>query len=223
MNLITSNIKTMNSDELRNLINECRLGFEQPIRLNKLNEKIVDELEGEHYTKSVVQNVNNTESVIYHLTVEQCTLIGMRESKSVRRSILAKLKELESSQVPQIPQTYAAALIEAGRLAQIVDEQNTQLTIAAPKLEYHDKVLSSDNGLLTTEVAIDFNMSAIKLNRLLCDLRVQRKVGGRWVLTAAMLGQNLTTEDTFIDEGGKSRHSMRWTEKGRKMIHELLA
>lgn len=222
MNIIQSDIKTMDSSELRDLINECRLGVEQPIRLNKLNEKIIDELEGEHYTKSVVQNVNNTESVIYHLTVEQCTLIGMRESKTVRRSILAKLKELESNQAPAIPQTYAAALIEAGRLAQVAEEQAEQLAIAAPKVEYHDKVLSSDNGLLTTEIAAEFNMSAIKLNRLLQDLKIQRKVGGRWVLTAAMMGQNLTTEETFIDENGKTRHSMKWSEAGRKLIHELM-
>jgi hypothetical protein len=81
--------KTMTSKELLDLINSARqeLG-EQPLRLNKFNEKIEDELEGDYYTKSVVQNMNNTESVIYDLTPDQCTLLSMRESKSVRRTVL---------------------------------------------------------------------------------------------------------------------------------------
>ena len=136
--------------------------------------------------------------------------------------VIDRWQDLESNQSPQIPQTYAAALLEAGRLAQIVDEQAEKLVIAAPKVEYHDKVLASDNGLLTTEIASELGMSAIKLNRLLRDLKVQRKVGGRWVLTAAMLGQGLTIESTFIDDNGNTRHAMKWTEAGRKLIHELM-
>lgn len=224
MNLTTSNTKTMSSEDLWAIVCQARRDAGESLpRLNDFHNRVIDELDGEYYESFVVQNTNNTKSTFYWLGQEQCLLVGMRESKAVRKQVLKKLKELSELDKPQIPQTYAEALIEAGRLAQIVDEQAEKLVIAAPKLEYHDKVLSSDNGLLTTEVAVDFNMSAIKLNRLLCDLRVQRKVGGRWVLTAAMLGQNLTTEDTFIDGHGKSRHSMRWTEKGRKMIHELLA
>lgn len=223
MNIITQNKKRMSSEDLYYVVCESRgMAGESRPRYNDFSARLVDELEGEYYETFVVQNPNNTQTTHYWLNNDQCVLVGMRESKAVRKQVLKKLKELSELDQPQIPQTYAAALIEAGRLAQIVDEQSAQLTIAAPKLEYHDKVLSSDNGLLTTEVAVDFNMSAIKLNRLLEVLKVQRKVGGRWVLTAAMLGQNLTTEDTFIDENGKSRHSMRWTEKGRKMIHELM-
>jgi len=85
--------KTMNSRDLLDLINDARLQNNEPeIRLNKFNEKIENELEGDHYTKSVVQNSNNTESVIYQLTNDQCMLLSMRESKAVRRSVLEKLK-----------------------------------------------------------------------------------------------------------------------------------
>ena len=220
MNIIQSNIKTMTSEDLFYVICESRgtAGESRP-RYNDFTARLVDELEGEHYESFVVQNSNNTKTTHYRLTNDQCVLVGMRESKAVRKQVLKKLKELSE---PQIPQTYAAALLEAGRLAQIVDEQNTQLTIAAPKLEYHDKVLASDNGLLTTEIASELGMSAIALNRLLRDLKVQRKVGGRWVLTAAMLGQGLTIESTFIDDNGSTRHAMKWTEVGRKLIHELM-
>ena len=86
--------ETMSSKDFLDLINEVRGQQNESImRLNKFNEKIVDELGDEDYTFSVVQNSNNTESTIYHLTVDQCTLLAMRESKKVRRVVLAKLKE----------------------------------------------------------------------------------------------------------------------------------
>lgn len=92
----SENNQTMSSVELLKVINKARKDFNEPsVRLNKFNEKIEDELSGDHYTKSVVQNPNNTESTIYHLTLDQCMLISMRETKSVRRYVLAKIKELE--------------------------------------------------------------------------------------------------------------------------------
>jgi len=167
-----------------------------------------------------LSNKNVIDFSIDHLEVMQLDkrnslVLVANLSPEFTAAVIDRWQELESNHVPALPQNFAEAL----RLAA---DQAEQLAIAAPKVEYHDKVLSSDNGLLTTEVASEFNMSAIKLNRLLKDLKVQRKVGGRWVLTASMLGQGLTVESTFIDEEGKSRHSMLWTEKGRKLIHELM-
>lgn len=92
----SENNQTMSSVELLKVINKARKDFNEPsVRLNKFNEKIEDELDGDHYTKSVVQNPNNTKSTIYHLTLDQCMLISMRETKAVRRYVLAKIKELE--------------------------------------------------------------------------------------------------------------------------------
>lgn len=139
MNLIKSNIKTMSSIELLSLINESRIEFGEPeIRRNKLSEKIEDELEGENYTKSVVQNLNNTESTVYHLTVEQCTLVGMRESKAVRRSVMTKLKELET----ETPKPMTQLEVLAGLTSAMVDQERKQLeqaeTLAAVEIKLEE-------------------------------------------------------------------------------------
>lgn len=213
MNLTTTP-KTMSSRELADLINDERYGVEPSIRLNKLNEKIVDELEGEHYTKSVVQNPNNTKSILYHLTLDQCMLIGMRESKKVRRSVLARLKVMEAkAKQPAIPQTLSEAL-------QLAADQAKQLEEVKPKIEYHDKVLATDNGITTTEIAAELGVSAQKLNKYLAAMGIQKKVSGRWVLRTNHLNNGYTVEVTHIDGGGKSRHGMKWTELGRKFIHD---
>lgn len=92
----TQNNQTMSSIELLKVINKARKDFgENPVRLNDFNNRIADELGGDDYETFVVKNQNNTTSTAYKLTLDQCILIGMRETKSVRRYVLAKIKELE--------------------------------------------------------------------------------------------------------------------------------
>lgn len=210
MNLIQSNIKTMSSREIAELTGKQHKNVLPVCR--ELTEKgVLKSSQLNNYTNTQ----NNMQYPEFLMDKRDSLVLVARLSPEFTAAIVDRWQELESNQAPALPQSFAEAL----RLAA---DQAEQLAIAAPKVEYHDKVLSSDNGLLTTEVASEFNMSAIKLNRLLKDLKVQRKVGGRWVLTASMLGQGLTVESTFVDEEGKSRHSMLWTEKGRKLIHELM-
>ena len=97
MNLIQSiQNQTMSSVELLKVINKARKDFnEKPVRLNDFNNRIADELSDDHYESFVVQNSNNTTSIVYKLTLDQCMLVSMRETKAVRRYVLTKIKELE--------------------------------------------------------------------------------------------------------------------------------
>jgi anti-repressor protein len=54
----------------------------------------------------------------------------------MRMAIIKRWQELETKQAPavSVPQTYAAALLEAGRLAMEIEEKNAQLALAAPKV-----------------------------------------------------------------------------------------
>lgn len=99
MQLSTLNNQTMSSIDLLKLINKARKDFnEKPVRTNDFNGRVVDELEGDHYETFVVQNSNGTSSKVFKLTLDQCLLVSMRESKAVRRSILEKIKSLELKQ-----------------------------------------------------------------------------------------------------------------------------
>ena len=99
MQLSTLNNQTMSSIDLLKLINKARKDFnEKPVRTNDFNGRVVDELEGDHYETFVVQNSNGTSSKVFKLTLDQCLLVSMRESKAVRRSVLEKIKSLELKQ-----------------------------------------------------------------------------------------------------------------------------
>lgn len=149
--ILQSEVKTMSSKDLLELINQIRQNFgESPVRLNDFNNRIIDELDGQHYENFVVQNLNNTQSTYFNLTIEQCTLVGMRESKGVRRSVLEKLKQLEQPQIA-LPQDYLSAL----KALVTSEEQKQALAIEnqalKPKADAYDRFLDSD-GLMTSGV-----------------------------------------------------------------------
>ena len=168
--------KTMSSIDLLELINNVRVANnEEPLRRNSFNLKIEDELEGSHYTKNVVKNQNGTESVVYELTIEQCTLIGMRESKSVRRTVLEKLKQLENHiQLPNFTDPAEAAIAWAKEYRE-KQALAIELKAAEPKINFYDKVGDSNNLLIASKIGQSFKtnpMSAVTLNKHLEKLDV---------------------------------------------------
>ncbi|HDI2935743.1 DNA-binding protein [Acinetobacter baumannii] len=153
----------MSSKELLELINQVRHSVGEPLlRLNSFNVKIEDELDGENYIKNVVQNFNNTESIVFQLTLDQCMLIGMRESKAVRKNVLAALKQ---KQTPLLPQSFSEALQLAADQARKIEEDK-------PKVDYYEKIVVRDTLLNATQVAQKIGLSAIALNKLLDSLKV---------------------------------------------------
>lgn len=95
-----------------------------------------------------------------------------------------------------------------------------------PKVEYHDQVLTSVSTLTTTQIAKELGMSAIALNRKLHELKVQYKQNGSWVPYAKYQGKGYTESETIKIEGKDgtvaTKMVFKWTEAGRKFIHELL-
>jgi phage antirepressor YoqD-like protein len=159
---IQSNQKTMTSFELYKIVNSCReKAGESKVRVNDFNARIIDELEGEHYETFVVKNPNKTETTAFKLTIEQCTLVGMRESKSVRRSVMEQLK-LHSSPQFQIPKTLGDAL-------QLAADQAKQLELQAPMVAVYEMLADRKGDVSTTVVAKELGTTSIKLNRFLRD------------------------------------------------------
>lgn len=90
--------RTMTTTDLLALVNEARESSgERPIRNADFIEKVADELEGEYYGKSVVQNLNKTTTTVFELTRDQCMQVSMRESKAVRRKVVARLNAIDAS------------------------------------------------------------------------------------------------------------------------------
>lgn len=91
-------------------------------------------------------------------------------SIKLRYQVIQRLHELESQLQPKptIPQTYSEAL-------QLAANQARQLELAAPKVEYYDKIVERSTLLNASQVAQKIKISAVKLNKLLDIFDVYHK------------------------------------------------
>ena len=167
--LMKSKVSAMTSIEfLDAVINPFRSQEgETPHEPRKFLAKIIDELDLDETGKKFRLNSNQTESAYYILDKDQMMLVGMRESKAVRKNVLEWIKLATEDQKPAIPQTYAEALLEAGRLALENEKQAEQLRLAAPKVEFVDRFTQREALQNATQVAQTMGMSAVKMNRAL--------------------------------------------------------
>lgn len=190
---------TVSTLKLLNWVNEARASHGEPVlRRNVFHARVVDELDGEHYKKIVVQNLNNTTSEAYELTQEQCILVAMRESKGVRRIVLEKLKALAQPPSPKIPQS----LPEALRLAADMAEQNAKL--ARENQEQAMQIESLQNlfvdGMTPTEFAKALNgVNCHKINHELARRKwLYRDFSGGWRVTSYARDRYLTERQSNV-------------------------
>lgn len=115
-------------------------------------------------------------------------------------------------------------------LTTMLEQEKTLLTEtikeAAPKVEYFDKAMSSKSSYTTTQVAQEFGLSAKTLNARLAKMGVQYRQGGAWILYAKYQGNGYThtVSVPYMMANGEqgTQIQTRWTEKGRKFLHDLM-
>lgn len=175
----------ISSLDFRNMVNEARKSVgEVPVRNTHFLERVQDELEGELSVAKLWQPLTGgTPQRYYDLTLEQCMLVGMRESKAVRRSVLAKLKELEvkKPRLPDFTNPYESALAWASEYKAKEEallgkaEAEHKLEVAAPKIIHYDTVVERTNLINATQLGTKIGLSAQALNKQLDLLGVYNK------------------------------------------------
>ncbi|MCD8850963.1 phage antirepressor [Staphylococcus xylosus] len=95
-----------------------------------------------------------------------------------------------------------------------------------PKADYVDEILKSPGTMTITQIAADYGLSAQKLNKLLHEARIQRRVGKQWVLYTEHMNKGYTKSETInivrSDGTLDTQPQTKWTQKGRLKIHDLL-
>jgi phage antirepressor YoqD-like protein len=105
-------------------------------------------------------------------------------------------------------------------------DAETLIEIQKPKVKYYDEVLSSDNLMTVTEIAKNYGWSADALNGILRGIGVQYKRGAKWFLKAKYQDKDYVRIVPVVVDAKNGnqiiRNDMKWTETGRKFIHEIL-
>lgn len=101
----------------------------------------------------------------------------------------------------------------------IIEEQK-------PKINYVDKVLSSNSLVTITQIAKDYGMSAKAFNKVLADNKIQFKVNGQWCLYSEYQNNGYTHSKTYEFEKSNglidTKMNTLWTQKGRLFLYETL-
>lgn len=159
---------TMSSIEfLNDVINPARKDAGEPVIENRhFLARVVDEIDDLGNVNLLRNPSGGRPAQYYVLNMEQMTLIGMRESKSVRRKVLEKLKEMSQSREEfKLPGNYVEAL-------EALLESEKQKAIMAPKAEVYDRIVDRGSLMNSTQVGQPLGLSAVKLNQHLSDLGV---------------------------------------------------
>lgn len=105
-------------------------------------------------------------------------------------------------------------------------EKDKQIIELKPAKEYLDKILSTEDTMAITQIAADYGLSGIRLNKILHDERFIRNVNGQWLLYSEHMNKGYTKSETIImkrkDGTDKAIPTTKWTQKGRLKIHNIL-
>ena len=197
---VQGNFQTMSSREIATLCEkEHRHVLRDIDNLNETYEKMGLPKVGQGYYTT--PNTGNQQYREYLLTKEQCIdlITGYRADLRIR--INRRWQQLEQATAPRLPTTYLEALeaLLASEKEKLTLEQ--QASINAPKVAHYDRVVARTNLVNATHVASKLKLSAVKLNRHLCELGVYNQ--------AVKRGKVFNT--WFIDKG---YGQMKQTELG---------
>lgn len=117
-----------------------------------------------------------------------------------------------------------ATKLKEERTLRLVAEQ--RVAEYEPKISYLDSILESADTVTITQIAADYGLSAVAMNKRLNELKIQHKVGGQWILYTRHQREGYTKSHTtrVPKADGKEKVVMntKWTQKGRLFIYESL-
>lgn len=105
-------------------------------------------------------------------------------------------------------------------------QKDQQIEQLEQRASYVSVIMADKSTVVVSQIAQDYGMGAPTFNKLLRDLRIQRKMGGQWVLYHPYLGKGYVTSRLIPihHAGAPDTHSSLtvWTQAGRKFLYDTL-
>lgn len=201
----------------------CEYGFAEGSDYEKVYQKCDSSRTGQ----SEVDYLISTD-MAKHICMIQRTKKGMmyrqyflelEKAWNTPEKVMARALQIANRQIRELQGICSQLTIETKKQEQMLME-------IKPKADYLDQILHSKNLVLTTQIAKDYGMSAVRFNQLLADLGIQYRVRDQWVLYAKYQDQGYTASKCFeIPRSDGSliiRYQTEWTQKGRRFLYLFL-
>ena len=226
MNQLTTQ-KTMSSLEIVDMINEHRLSKNTVdavypnLRHSDFMAKVINVLGAEYSEKfrSTYLANNGKENPCYRFEKREACLMAMSYSHELQALVFDRMTELESQSLkPQLPDFTNPAIAARAWADEVEAKQIAlqKLEIAAPKVDFYDRVADVGNLMTAGVVGKKIGMSAQVLNTNLdhfkvYDKRQKGRVFSQWFIDKGY-GEIKKTENGF--------NSSKFTNKGEQWVIE---
>jgi phage antirepressor YoqD-like protein len=133
--------------------------------------------------------------IVMHFDKRNSIIMAAKLNDKFMCAVIDRWLELESKQQFKIPKTLGEAL-------QLAADQAKQLELAAPKIAFVDNLVNRNNLMTATQVGQKHKLSAVKLNKVLSELKVyngavkRAKVFQQWFIDKGF-GEMKKTEQGY--------------------------
>lgn len=238
--MLPTNKNEFTSLELVELINQFREqeGNRKELAHGDFMKVIRDEFEEEIHAGNIslmsqdieIGNGATRKSPMYILNLHQSRQVLVRESKYVRRAVIAYIDKLEQSALPQdYPSALRALADQAERTQKLMLEnkmKDQQIAELKPRADYTDKILKNTGLVTISQIAKDYGMSGTAMNNKLHELGIQYKQSGQWLLYAKYHNCGYVHSETIPITRSDGREDIvmntKWKQKGRLFLYEKL-
>ncbi len=152
---------------------------------------------------------------------KQCRqyLIDLEKAWNTPEQVMARALKIAEIQINQLSEINTKLEFENTQQKQLIGELK-------PKADYTDKILQSKDLVTITQIAKDYGMSGMEMNKKLHTLKIQYKQNEQWLLYSNYQAKGYTHSETirFYHEDGTPDTKMvtKWTQKGRLFLYDKL-
>lgn len=222
--------KTIDSQSLLEMVNGARKACGEPaVRNNKFIEKVIDELDGETYTKSVGRK-NGADIDVITMSIKQALRVAARESKAVRRSLVDKLEAMNQPEFDSMAAMNDAAFLRGTLLSysEKVIELEHRVEEMKPDVEALDRIAKAHGSMCITDTAKHLQIQPKSLFKMLSENHwIYRRPGGKaWLayqdrIQAGVLEHKVTVIER-PDGSEKIIEQVLVTAKGLARLSKIL-
>ena len=166
-------VKTISSREVAEMM-EIKEHSKMIRKIQQINEVLNEAKIGlvEYWFESTYIDGKGETRKEYQVTKKGCEMLAHKSTGNkgilFTHKYMERFEQMENHIKQQVPQTYAQALLEAGRLALELEQKQKQIEVMEPKAIAYDKFMEADGTYTTTNAC---KMLGLKRNKVFEVLR----------------------------------------------------